>query len=376
MKLLAGLAACALALQADAVNIEQIICKLNGDIVTNIDLDRDRADLEKQLRASGYSGQRLQDALKAEVPNLLRNKIDHLLLVQKGKELELKVDADVNKQLADYQRQFNMTDPEQFQALVRQETGKSYEDFKEDLKNSFYEQRVIGEEVMRKLQFKTEEVRAYYDAHQNEFQREERVFLREIEIPIHGKESSAREAAEKKAKELVEKARRGERFADLALANSDAPTAKDGGVLDPYKRNDLAPAIAAAVWDKERGTVTDPINIGDALLILRVDEHHKAGLAPFEEVEGEIQNQILDARLQPARRAYLTKLREISFLEIKPGYEDTGAAPGKDTAWSDPAQLKPETVPKIDLPQNPPRKRVLGLLPIPGTTASGSSSSR
>jgi peptidyl-prolyl cis-trans isomerase SurA len=374
----AGLVAFAIASQADVVTIEQIICKLNGDIITNIDLEHDRAELEKQLRANGYSGKRLEDAVKEETPNLLRNKIDHLLLVQKGKELELKVDGDLNKQLADIQRQTNTADPEKFQALVRQETGKSYEDFKADLKNTLYEQGVVSEEVMRKIQFKTEEVRAYYDAHLDEFQREERVFLREITISTQGKQDDpvALAAAQKKAKDLVDRARRGERFNELAQANSDSLTAKDGGALDPYKKGELAPAIEAAVWDKERGTVTDPINIGNALLILRVDEHYKAGLASFEEVETQVQNRILDSRRQVALRAYLTKLRDLSFVEIKPGYEDTGAAPGKDTKWNDPAQLKPETTTKAEVLQNPSRKKVLGILPIPGTKASGSSSSR
>ena len=48
-------------------------------------------------------------------------------------------------------------------------------------------------------------------------------------------------------------------------------------------------------------------------------------------------------------RDYLTKLRSEAFLEIKPGYEDSGAAPGKNTAWIDPAQLKPETVTKEEV---------------------------
>jgi peptidyl-prolyl cis-trans isomerase SurA len=373
----AGLAAFAFASLADVVTVEQIICKVNGEIITNLDLDRDHADLEKQLRANGFTGQRLEDAIKAQLPNLLRDKIDNLLLVQKGKELELKVDADVNKQLADIQRQTNTADPEKFQALVRQETGKSYEDFKADLKNQFYVQGVVSEEVMRKIKFTTEEVRAYYDQHKDEFQRQERVFLREILISTQGKDDVAVAAAEKKAKDLVERARKGERFPELAQANSDdAATAKDGGRLDPYKKGDLAPAIEAAVWDKERGTVTDPIKVPTGLLILRVDEHYKAGLASFEEVESEIQNRIVDSRRQAALRAYLTKLREISFLEIKSGYQDTAAAPGKDTAWQDAAQLKPETVTKEEVLQNPSRKRILGVIPIPGTKASGTSSSR
>jgi len=376
--ILAGLAAFAVASLADVVTIEQIVAKVNGEIITNIDLDHDRADLEKQLKANGLTGQRLEDALKTEVPNLLRNKIDNLLLVQKGKEMELKVDPDVNKYIADLQRQTGTTDPQKFEALVRQETGKSYEDFKADIKNNLLLQGVMREEVMRKIQFKQEEIRAYYDTHKDEFQREERVFLREISVSTQGKQDnpSAVAAAEKKAKDLVDRARRGERFAELAQTNSDSPTAKDGGALDPYKKGELAPAIEAAVWDKERGAVTDPIKIPSGLLILRVDEHHKAGLAEFEEVEQEIQNRILDSRRQAALRAYLTKLRDISFLEIKAGYEDSAAAPSKDTTWNDPAQLKPETTTKEAVLAAPSRKRILGVLPIPGTKSSGSSSSR
>ena len=43
------------------------------------------------------------------------------------------------------------------------------------------------------------------------------------------------------------------------------------------------------------------------------------------------------------------RLREEAFLEIRPGYVDSGAAPGKDTAWKDPAQLKPETTTKEEV---------------------------
>ena len=42
--------------------------------------------------------------------------------------------------------------------------------------------------------------------------------------------------------------------------------------------------------------------------------------------------------MSPRFARYLTKLRESAFLEIKPGYEDSGAAPGKDTAWVNPAR--------------------------------------
>jgi peptidyl-prolyl cis-trans isomerase SurA len=82
--------------------------------------------------------------------------------------------------------------------------------------------------------------------------------------------------------------------------------------------------------------------------------------------------------MDPALRAYLTKLRQDAFLEIKPGYEDSGAAPGKDTTWTDPAQLKPETITKEEVVAKGHKKRLLWLVPVPGTRSekTGSSSSR
>ena len=83
-------------------------------------------------------------------------------------------------------------------------------------------------------------------------------------------------------------------------------------------------------------------------------------------------------RVGPALRAYLNKLRESAFLEIKPGFEDSGAAPNKDTTWVDPAQLKPETIKKEEVLAQSHKKHIFGIIPIPGTNTAntGTSSSR
>jgi peptidyl-prolyl cis-trans isomerase SurA len=81
-------------------------------------------------------------------------------------------------------------------------------------------------------------------------------------------------------------------------------------------------------------------------------------------------------RAGPATRAYLTQLREQAFLQIKDGYVDTSAAPGKDTKWQDVAALKPETITEEEVRLNPSMKRLLGMFPVPGTQKTGASSSR
>jgi peptidyl-prolyl cis-trans isomerase SurA len=75
-------------------------------------------------------------------------------------------------------------------------------------------------------------------------------------------------------------------------------------------------------------------------------------------------------RMQPAVREYLTRLRKEAFLEIRAGYVDSGAAPGKDTAWKDPAKLTPQTVTKEEVAMRTRRRRMLWMVPVPGTKTS------
>ncbi len=172
--------------------------------------------------------------------NLLRDKIDQLLLAQKAKDLNINVDSDVSKQIG--------RDPIRLQDRrsgkvpgVRQGTERRcpYEDFKQDMKNQFLTQRVIRQEVSEKMPVKHEELEKYYNEHKTEFVRKEQITLQEILISTEGKDAAGIAAAEKKAKDLVARARKGERFAEMARDNSDSVSAKSMGELPPYKKGDL-----------------------------------------------------------------------------------------------------------------------------------------
>jgi peptidyl-prolyl cis-trans isomerase SurA len=373
--LLVSMAAACYLRAADISVIDEIICKVNGEIVTRGDYDRSRRNMEASLRQQGAAGTALSDAMKLGERNILRERIDQLLLQSKGKELNINVDTEVNKQMAEMQRASKIADPEKFQEFVREGTGMSYEDYKNDLKTQAMTNRVIRQEVSSKIQIKHEEAQQYYDTHKDEFQRQERVFLREILVNADGDDLAA---AEKKAKDLSTRGKKGERFEDLATANSDSPTGPQGGDIGSYERGKLRPELEKLVWDQPKGFVTDPIRLNNGFLLLKVDEHQKAGLAGFDEVQNEVTQKLFSPRFQPELRKYLTDLRLNAFLEIKPGYEDTGAAPGKKTDWVDPAEIKPETVTKEQVAAKQRKKRLLGVVPIPGTAVqnTGTSSSK
>jgi parvulin-like peptidyl-prolyl isomerase len=347
-----------------AIILEQIVAKVNNEIVTVGELGRSRRMVEAELKRQQVPADKIQEAMKQGEPDLLRDRIDQLLLVQKAKELDLKVDQDLSKYMAELQSQSKIVDPDKFQQYVREQTGISYEDFKQQTKDNMLTREVIRREVGGRITIPKAELRKYYDEHQNEFVRSEQVLLREILLSSEGKDAAA---VEKKAKDLVARARKGENFGNLARDNSDAETARNSGELPPFKRGDLKKEIEDLVFGQSKGYVTDPIRQPNGFLILKVEERYQAGLQPFEMVEPEVTEKLYMPKMQPAMRTYLTKLRQDAFLEIRVGYVDTGAAPGKDTSWKDPAKLVPATVTKEEVASRIRRKRVLWMVPLPGT---------
>lgn len=352
---------------ADAVLVDEIIAKVNGEIITRSELERTRRQMEGELKQHGATGAQLKQALEERERDLLRDRIDQMLLVQRAKQMDINVDAEVSKYLAEVQLRTKIAEPEKFHDFIRQQLGMPYEDYRSEIRNSMMTQRVIRQEVGDRIRPPRSDLEKYYNEHKDEFVREERIFLREILVSTEGKDAAGVAAAEKKAKDLVARARKGERFGELARDNSDAESAEQMGELPGWEKGQLDKELEAIVWDQERGYVTDPIHRPNGFLILRVEEHHKAGLAPFEEVENEIMEKLYMPLFQPRVREFLTRLRTEAFLEIREGYVDTSAAPGKDTSWSDPAELRPETVTKEEVLNQPRRKRLLWLIPIPGT---------
>jgi parvulin-like peptidyl-prolyl isomerase len=373
--LLTGLASGVL-LAADVHLVEEIVAKINGDIITRSEIDRTRKQMRAELTARGVKGEALEKAMKDREKDFLRDRIDQLLLVQKANVLSINVDSELSRYMADIQLQNKIADSEKFQQWIREQTGMTFEDFRAETKNGMLTQRVIRQEVGSKISVPKAELLKYYEEHKKDLVREEQVFLREILISTEGKDEKGIAAAEKKAKSLADRARKGEKFHELARDNSDSASAQQGGDIGGWKRNMLSKNIEDVVFAQERNYVTDPIRTPNGFLILKVEEKHKAGLPPFEEVENEITEKLYMPIFQPRVREYLTKLREEAFLEIKEGYIDTSAAPGKNTQWRDPAQLKPETVTKEEVAARVRRRRMLWMVPVPGTEIRVSKSSR
>lgn len=363
---------------AEPIVLEQIVAKVNADIITLGDLDESRQMLVQELTAQCRNDKNcVNEQLEKRKGDVLRDQIDQTLLVQRAKDLNINVDAQVSKQMADMQVKVGIKDPEEFRQFIQTQVGMPIEDYREKMKQGMLQQEVIGQEVSSKIIIPRSEVEKYYEEHKNDFFRDkESVGLQEILIGKRSKDGLERTDEELKtlADDIYKRAKAGEKFNELAVENSDAVSAPDGGSLGYLSKGELNPEIEKIVFTEAKGFVTEPIKVANGFVILRVADKVSPGLQPLAVVENEIMNRLYGPRFQPAIRAYLTKLRTEAFLEIREGFVDAGAVPGKDTSWKDPAELKPETISKEEVAQQTRRKRLLWVIPIPGTQTEAKSS--
>jgi peptidyl-prolyl cis-trans isomerase SurA len=233
--------------------------------------------------------------------------------------------------------------------------GVSWEDFKQNMRNQIITQKVIGEEVSGHLSVSKEEEQKFYDDHKDEMAQPEYIRLSEILVapkPAQGAPAPAAaapaadpnappaaaqpvvdeatlKAAEAKANDLLKQIHDGASFEDIAKKYSDGPSAADGGNLGTFERGKLAKSIEDQTFAMKSGEVTNVIQTKQGYVILKVVDHQQAGIPPMKDVLPKIQDALYYQKLQPALRAYLTKLREEAYIKYAPGYVDTGASPNQ-----------------------------------------------
>ena len=325
---------------ADTV-VEEIIARVNNEIITRTEYAHSRDQLKQEAQQQNAAN---ADRIVAEKQrDVLRDLIDQQLLLQKGKDLGITGDTELIKRLDEMRKQMNLATMEELEKAAEAQ-GISYEEFKQNTRNQIVTQRVIGDEVGRHMALAKDEVKKFYDEHQSEMQQPEQIRLSEILVapkvaaapaggtsatppaPSQAETDAALGAAQARAQDLLDQIRKGASFEELAKKQSDGPSAAQGGDLSYFKRGVLAKELEDRVFALKAGEVTDPIRTKQGFVILKVAEHQMAGVPTLKEVEPRIQDALYMQKLQPALRGYLTKLREDAFIDIKPGYIDTGAS--------------------------------------------------
>jgi peptidyl-prolyl cis-trans isomerase SurA len=313
--------------QTKSAVVEEIVARVNNEIITREDLEKARVSLMNDVRegCTNCTGDQVHAQIEAKDKDLLRDLIDQSLLTQRAKDDGINVDADVIKRLDAIRLQNKLPDMDALEKAIR-DSGQDFEDFKSQLRDQLLTQEIIRKEVGSKIIISHEDVVKYYNEHKSEFVRPETVVLREIFVSTEGKSATDIPDLRKKADNLRNRVlNNGEDFGEMAKHYSDSSTSKQNGDLGTFQRTQLDPKIAEKVFALNRNQMTDVMETKTGFEILQVEERYEAGEQTLEKVEPEISNKLYEQKMEPALREYLKTLREDSYLQIKPGYTDTAA---------------------------------------------------
>src|SRR5271157_2010522 len=198
--------------------VEEIIARVNNEIITNSELDKARASAEDDARhdCSGKcTPEQLQASIEERQKSALRDLIDQSLLEQRGKDLAISVETDVVKQLDEIRISNNLKDMDELEKAVSAQ-GLNWEDFKNNIRNKILTQKVISQEVGSHITIGDDEALKLYNQHKDEFVRPEGVALRAIEVSTEGKTEAEIPELKKKAEAYLKRIDEGEDFSVLA----------------------------------------------------------------------------------------------------------------------------------------------------------------
>lgn len=328
--LAATVAVLTLVLTGQAEILERVLVKVNGEILTKTELEQRQIfalrQKNPQLREDQVQGDEQLRAMLTEItPEVLVDAVNEMLLLQRGKELGLRLaDEQFTAILDNIKKENKLETEEQFQAALKQE-GMTLDDLRRSIERRMIIDRVQQTDVLQKLSISEEEAKQYYAEHPEEFTTGASVTLREIMFSIpestsptgeKGVTAAADEEAEQRAVQVRQRVTTGgEDFGRVASEVSDAPSKANGGLIGPINRSELAPALQEVLAKLKPGEVSEPLRTPRGYQLIKLEEASAAVQQSFEDVRDVIADKVFNQKRRGEVAKYLEKLRAEAIIE-------------------------------------------------------------
>lgn len=231
---------------------------------------------------------------------------------------EKEVDGKLEKVRARFERAAKKKGKEQSLEQVASQYGISDSELRDSVRRSIaIEKLLVGEGMERPTD---NEVEQYYEENKKKFTRPKQVRTRHILAKV---KPDAAEAKWNDAKDRIKKIREkatadGTEFSDLAKETSDGPSAKNGGDIGYISRNQFDSSFTKVAFKLEKGEISEPVRTKYGWHIIKTLDKRKSKTLPFEEVEGQLEEQLKNKRIQKRLQKHLDDLRSGATIEKHP----------------------------------------------------------
>jgi parvulin-like peptidyl-prolyl isomerase len=150
---------------------------------------------------------------------------------------------------------------------------------------------------------------------QQAYQADKTATVRHILFNTMGKSDSAQQAIKDQAQEVLEKAREGTDFAELAKEYSDDPGSKEkGGLYEKFGRGRMVKPFEEAAFTLPIGSISDLVETQYGYHIIKVIDREKEE-RPLDEVRTQLQAKLKQAKEKEVYQDYIDSLKENAEME-------------------------------------------------------------
>ena len=248
--------------------LDRVVAVVNDGVVLQSELDDQLAAIKERLRTQGQ--QMPPDAV------LRQQLIDRLIVqeveMQHADRAGLKVsDETLNNAMTEVAQRNGITLQQLPQALNAQ--GIDYAGYRDSMRRELTLRLVQQRDVVQRIVVTPREIDQYLERQAHHPSASGEYNVSHILIAVPQEATSAQlEAAQKKADDVYQRAKGGEDFAKLAIANSNSQTALDGGELGWRKGTELPTVLADTVLALKPGEIGAPIRAATGFHIVRLNE--------------------------------------------------------------------------------------------------------
>jgi len=256
-------------------------------------------ELKAQRKRMGFEP---DETSKELLDSFIETVVDHYLILEYGKQQGLSVsDEELENAVREIKRDYAEND---FRELLLK-GYIDYREWKERLREQLLIKKITSKASAASPQVSIEEIKAYYDAHLEEFRRPAMVRFRQIV-------TRTREEADNLQKRLVQ----GGDLAAAVLQSSEVPAS--AGSSDPgwFAKGDLDDSIEKVIFSLPVGKVSGVVGTPYGFHIFEVLGKKPAGVTSLNEAMREIETKLLSDRREAVYTEWLQGLRKSIPVKI------------------------------------------------------------
>jgi parvulin-like peptidyl-prolyl isomerase len=313
--------------------VEQVLVKVNGEILTLSEFEqRQVAALREspELARVSPDSPQLAQAIAETAPRLILSAVDELLWLQRARELGWALtDERYGLILGDIRKSNNLEDEAAFKSALAAE-GMSERQLRSSIERNVLIQQLQRQEVLDKIDVTDGELNQYYENNRSQFTTPAEVTLREILIPVptteKGVNVAASDAAQAQAEAIRKRLVAGEPFPRLAAEVSASASKANGGLMDPIRLDDMAPTFQDLLSKMNVGDITDVVPTTAGFLILKLESRSETKIQTLEEARDAVSRRVAEQKADRELLRYLEQLRGQATItwrheELRKAYE-------------------------------------------------------